>query len=108
MYKIGCRIRMFRERKGLSQKEFAAAIGQSNSTVSNWERGLTRPNVDVLDKICEVLAVPADDLLEILNIKDGLSETERLLVSAYRKKADIRNAVNILLGVKTNDYCENK
>lgn len=108
MYKIGCRIRMFRERKGLSQKEFAAAIGQSNSTVSNRERGLTRPNVDVLVKICEVLAVPADDLLEILNIKDGLSETERLLVSAYRKKADIRNAVNILLGVKTNDYCENK
>lgn len=103
MYKIGCRIRMFRERKGISQKEFAVAIRQSNATVSNWERGLTRPNVDVLVKICEVLAVPADDLLEIFNIKDGLSETERLLISAYREKADLRNAVNILLGIEAND-----
>ena len=108
MYKIGCRIRMFRERKGLSQTEFAAAIKQSNSTVSNWERGLTRPNVDVLVEICEVLAVPADDLLDILNTKDGLSKTERLLISAYREKAGLRNAVNILLGIEANDFCDKK
>ena len=47
MYQIGKKIRRFREQKGISQKDFAAAIGQSNAKVSNWERGLNRPDVDL-------------------------------------------------------------
>lgn len=108
MYKIGCRIRMFREKRGLNQKEFAVAIRQSNTAVSNWERGLTRPDVDVLVKICEVLDVSADELLEVPSGEDDLSEAERVLVSAYRKKADLRHAVNILLGIEANGYCGNR
>lgn len=99
MYKIGSRIRMFREEKGLSQKEFAAAIGQSNTTVSNWERGLTRPDVDVLVKICEVLDVPADDLLDIRIAPGDISEHEKKLILAYRKKVKFQEAVDILLGL---------
>ena len=62
-YEIGTRIRKFRERQGLSQKEFAKLIGVSNARVSNWEQGLNRPDVDILASICNVLRVDPNELL---------------------------------------------
>ena len=53
-YKIGDKIKQYREQKRLSQKDFAEKIGVSNSRVSNWENGLNRPDCDLLRKICEV------------------------------------------------------
>jgi transcriptional regulator with XRE-family HTH domain len=99
MYKIGGRIKMFREERGFSQKEFAEAIGQSNTTVSNWERGLTRPDVDMLVKICEVLAVAADDILDIQITSGNITEHEKKVVLAYRKKAKFQEAIDTLLGL---------
>lgn len=86
-YEIGTRIRKFRERQGLSQKEFAKLIGVSNARVSNWEQGLNRPDVDILASICNVLRVDPNELLDIRLNKDGLSEEEKQIISQYRKKA---------------------
>lgn len=43
-YEIGNRIRKYREKLGISQKELAERIGVSNGRVSNWEQGLNRPD----------------------------------------------------------------
>lgn len=99
MYEIGSRIKKFRERAGLSQKEFAEQIQQQNSTVSNWERGLTRPNVDVLADICSALNVPPDELLDIRLTPEDMNDRERKVMMAYRTKKDLQQAVDILLGV---------
>ena len=56
-YEIGERIKLYREDRNLSQKDFAEKIGVSNSRVSNWEQGINRPDVDLLKKICETLNV---------------------------------------------------
>lgn len=64
-YEIGPRLRRYREIKGLSQKEFARLMGVSNSRVSNWELGINRPDADIIAKICEVLTISADELLDI-------------------------------------------
>ena len=69
-YKIGARIRQFREEKGLSQTEFAEAINVSNARVSNWELGINRPDVDVLASICSALGVSSDELLG-LDLQNG-------------------------------------
>ena len=104
MYIIGKRIKMFREKKGLSQKDFASMIGQKNGTVSNWERGHTRPDVDTLVEICKALDVSADELLDIrVNMQD-MSETEQKIIMAYREKKEIQHSVNILLGLSDNGY----
>lgn len=99
MYQIGKKIRRFREQKGISQKDFAAAIGQSNAKVSNWERGLNRPDVDMLTEICKVLGVSSDELLDITIAPQGISEKEEKVIRAYREKVEIRHAVDILLGI---------
>lgn len=98
-YEIGTRIRKFRERQGLSQKEFAKLIGVSNARVSIWEQGLNRPDVDILASICNVLRVDPNELLDIRLNKDGLSEEEKQIISQYRKKPEVQYAVRVLLGI---------
>lgn len=64
-FKIGERIKAVREQKGFSQIQLATLLGISNSRMSNWELGVNRPDVDSLAKICSVLEVSADLLLDI-------------------------------------------
>ncbi len=102
MHAIGKRIRYSREQKGLSQKEFAKRIGASNTTVSNWENGLSRPDVDTLGIICIVLDVSPDELLGI-NLPKGIYTTEeKLVITQYRSRPELQQAVRILLGIETN------
>ena len=98
-YEIGGRIKKFREEKGISQKDFAAQIGVSNSRVSNWEQGINRPDVDLLAAICNVLSVSPSELLDIQLDPDELTGHERQLIKNYRMKADLQKAVDILLGI---------
>jgi transcriptional regulator with XRE-family HTH domain len=48
-------IRAARRRAGLSQAELAAALGVRQSSVSQWERGSTRPSTDHLLALTSVL-----------------------------------------------------
>ncbi len=64
-YEIGKQIRLYREMRGINQKELATRIGVSNSRVSNWELGINRPDADILILLCQVLDVSADELLDI-------------------------------------------
>mgnify|MGYP002508240749 FL=1 len=98
-YEIGIRIRKYRELRGLSQKELSDLIGVSNSRVSNWEQGINRPNADIISNLCRALDVSPSELLDIQISTDSLNEQERKLVSAYRNKPELQEAVNILLGI---------
>jgi transcriptional regulator with XRE-family HTH domain len=98
-YEIGVRIRKYRKAQKLSQKEFANKIGVSNSRVSNWEQGINRPDVDILSEICTVLNVSPCELLDVRLSPDDLNDQERHVVMQYRKKPELQQAVNILLGV---------
>lgn len=60
---LGERIRLARERKGLSIADLAKLIGRSRSTVTNHEmRGKTPPATDI-PLYCKVLEISADELL---------------------------------------------
>lgn len=99
-YEIGSRIRKYREQAGLSQKELAQRIGVSNSRVSNWEQGVNRPDADILGNICRALNVSPSELLDVHLTDDVLSFHEKKVIEAYRLKEDLRQAVDILLGVE--------
>ena len=47
---------------GLTQKEAAEKLDVSNKTVWSWEKGLTVPNVSMIDAICEAYGVTYDQL----------------------------------------------
>lgn len=48
---------------GLTQKQFAVAVGVSELTVSDWERGKRRVKVYYLPAISQVLGIPVDDII---------------------------------------------
>lgn len=99
-YEIGERIKLYREDRNLSQKDFAEKIGVSNSRISNWEQGINRPDVDLLKKICETLNVSPSELLDVHLDTEELTEHEKQLIRNYRMKTDLQKAVNILLGLE--------
>ena len=47
-----------RKQKGLSQEELATDLNISQSSVSNYESGVTKPDTDILQKIAEYFKVP--------------------------------------------------
>lgn len=63
-YKIGEKIKKVREDRGLTQNDLAEKIGVSAAAIGNWEQGTSRPNADMLVKLCRILTVSADILLE--------------------------------------------
>ncbi len=48
---------------GLTQSEFAKRIGVTDTTVRNYERGKTYPDIRVLERIKHVTGVGYEDLI---------------------------------------------
>ena len=57
------RIQEGRERLGLTQTEFAAALGVKEANVYRWEKGGSEPSTRMVRKIVRALDVSADWLL---------------------------------------------
>lgn len=55
--RIGRKLEIARTMLGYSQEEFARLIGKRRSVVSYYESGRTRPPIDVLQKVADVLGV---------------------------------------------------
>lgn len=49
-----------RVNSNLNQREFAEKIGVSLSTVTNWEKGKTEPDVSQLRTISKLSGIPMD------------------------------------------------
>ena len=85
---IGSRIKELRQSKGITQSELADALVVSFQAVSNWERGITPPDVENLIRIAAYFGVLVDDLLRpknddvYLGIDGGATKTEFAAVSS--------------------------
>ena len=51
----------------LTQKEAAERLGISNGTLCNWENGVSFPNVQQVEKICELYGLTYDDIIFLPN-----------------------------------------
>jgi transcriptional regulator with XRE-family HTH domain len=55
----GRALALLRISRGMSRNELASAAGIGASNLSNYERGLTRPRQETLERILEALKLPA-------------------------------------------------
>ena len=60
---IGKNIRALREEKGLTQDDLAARLFVTRQTVSNYETGRSRPDVEMLVHLSSALGADVNDLL---------------------------------------------
>lgn len=68
MATAGDLMREAREARGWTQVEYADRINTSATTVSNWERGVTKPGIEDINTICAALGLSADVLLMALDV----------------------------------------
>lgn len=63
--KIGERIRILRESKGITQQDLAAACNFEKANMSRIEAGRTNPTVSTLYKISQALGINISELVNI-------------------------------------------
>ena len=80
MRDIGKNIKLLRQQKNMTQDELAEALFVTRQTVSNYETGRSRPDVEMLLKIAEVLEADANTVLYGPPVPQSKRE-------AYRKTA---------------------
>lgn len=57
-------LKKYRRRAGFSQSELADKLYVSRQCVSKWEKGITQPDLETLNKISELLGVSIDILIK--------------------------------------------
>ena len=60
---IGKNLKKYREATGLSQQELANCIAVTRQTISNWERGVSLPDIDTVLLLAKEFHVEAVDIL---------------------------------------------
>lgn len=61
---LGQNIRYLRNKKQISQQELADSLSVPRSSVSDYERGHTEPDIERLIKLSEIFQVSLDDLIK--------------------------------------------
>lgn len=70
---VGNRIRIARERAGLTQERLAEEIDRSTQFISTIERGIAGPSLETIISICDVLRVSSDWLLRGIEVTSDAS-----------------------------------
>lgn len=56
------RVKEFRKKKKLSQKELANIMNVKQNTISQWENDMRKPNVQQAIKLADILETIVEDL----------------------------------------------
>jgi len=113
---FGDNLKRLRIEKGISQEEMAKKIKVHANHLSRYERGLSAPSIEVVEKMAKLLEVSIDELVsgsvnermekniadrELLNIFQKVQNLEpqqlfavKDFVSAYLLKADLQKNLN--------------
>ena len=54
---FGEKIRDARKAAGLTQRQLANTIGVANTSISNWEKGISSPDPKTIDRLSQILGV---------------------------------------------------
>lgn len=79
------RIRKARERKGMTQEEFAKMLNEKESIVQKIENGTFRPTIDKAKKFQKILNISLIDATEETPVKIGKSKSEALTIGDILK-----------------------
>ena len=82
---VCARIKYYRTKQGMEQKQLAELIGVKPSAVSNWETGRSRPDVNLLPVICKTLGITLNQLFRINDPLQNYSAKEQLMMERFRE-----------------------
>ena len=105
-------IKSLRKNKGYTQEELAARINVVRQTVSKWEKGLSVPDAEALQRLADVLEVDIKELLgspavsEQKNdeVVEQLARINEQLVIKNRRAHRIWKTIGIIFAVIVGFY----
>ena len=56
-------VKAIRIEKGLTQQELGDMVGIGFRAVSKWERGITMPDISIINDLSKILGITSDELL---------------------------------------------
>ena len=100
-------IKALRKTKGLTQDELAIRLNVVRQTISKWEKGLSVPDAEMLQRIAEVFEVNVSQLLgapinqneNIDVIAEQLSRINEQLVVKNNRSRKIWKTIGIILAI---------
>lgn len=81
---FGDKIRAFRKACELSQPQLAEMLGVTKNSVTNWETGVSRPELAMIPKLCQALCISADIFFNMPADDRMLNPDEREHMKLYR------------------------
>ena len=60
---LGEKLKLYREKHNMTQKEIARILGVEPGTISKYELGITEPNIEPIKKLAEIFNVTIDELI---------------------------------------------
>lgn len=95
-------LRNIRKKKRISQEALAELIDSSHHVVSNLERGITSPNLEMIELLCEVFDVPITDL--VIDQEELGADKLNILRQEAIKLSDenLQNIIEIVLVLAKN------
>ena len=99
-FNLGQKIRMYRERAGLSQMELELEIGASPGSLSRIENGQTNPSKETIYKVSEALELSAREIKSLFEIDNSdireFSEATYKVSSSLDLQEVLQNSVDNL------------
>lgn len=108
--KLGAFVQMLRKEQQMTQKELADKLCITDKAVSKWERGLSYPDISMLEPLSDALQVsvlellqgermPAEEPIPIEQVRQVLDDSLQLSDKEMHRKHVISKSIIILICV---------
>ena len=71
---IGKTIASLRKKKNLTQQQLGDKLFVTDKAVSKWERGLSLPDITIIEKLADILDTDIYEILQIENKTTSISK----------------------------------
>ena len=96
----GKQIRHLRTQSGMTQEELAGELNVTRQALSNWERDVNEPDLNMLKKICFLFGVNMDDFAkEVITKMETYEKKEKRQFNKYDMAIGLFYGVGIFLGI---------
>ena len=87
--KIGEKLIELRKNNGLSQEQLAEKLNVTRQTISKWELGVSKPDIEKINEICKEFNIPVNEFMDENNV---IEKEKNVIV----KKKKVKNRKVIL------------